>query len=113
MHGAIVADALRIPWIPVCTREGINSFKWEDWCASVSLDYRPYHLPAIWAPTPRAGLVRRASRRVKFSIATRALRRLASQARPTLSREDVLEQRLCELESRLEQLRRKELPLHR
>ena len=40
MHGAIVADALRVPWIPVRTSPRILPFKWQDWCASVQLPYR-------------------------------------------------------------------------
>ncbi len=40
MHGAIVADTLRVPWIPVRTSPRILPFKWRDWCASVQLPYR-------------------------------------------------------------------------
>ncbi|WP_286765753.1 MULTISPECIES: polysaccharide pyruvyl transferase family protein [Rhodopirellula] len=41
MHGAIVADSLRTPWIPVLTRCSINEFKWLDWCDSMDIRYRP------------------------------------------------------------------------
>jgi succinoglycan biosynthesis protein ExoV len=47
MHGAIVADIYRIPWIPI--RYGFRSldFKWQDWCNSMSLEYRPVDLPPL------------------------------------------------------------------
>jgi succinoglycan biosynthesis protein ExoV len=45
MHGAIVADALRVPWIPVRIRPSPVDFKWRDWCKSVALEYRPLQLP--------------------------------------------------------------------
>lgn len=34
MHGAIIADAYRVPWIPVITSANINIFKWNDWAKS-------------------------------------------------------------------------------
>jgi succinoglycan biosynthesis protein ExoV len=46
MHGAIVADTLRVPWVPVLCSPSILPFKWVDWTASVGLDFRPLTLPA-------------------------------------------------------------------
>ncbi len=46
MHGAILADTLRVPWIPVITSPIINAFKWRDWTMSLGLDYRPILLGA-------------------------------------------------------------------
>lgn len=46
MHGAIVADTLRIPWVPVVCSPAILPFKWIDWTESLDLDFRPVALPA-------------------------------------------------------------------
>ena len=51
MHGAIVADALRVPWIPVQIHGHINDFKWTDWCESVGLSYSP-HRPSHYLGKP-------------------------------------------------------------
>ena len=48
MHGAIVADALRVPWIAVRSSGQILNFKWEDWCSSLGLSYDPVVLPALY-----------------------------------------------------------------
>lgn len=48
MHGAIVADAFRVPWIPVACYDHILDFKWQDWCLSLNLEYRPKTVPSIW-----------------------------------------------------------------
>jgi succinoglycan biosynthesis protein ExoV len=112
MHGAIVADALRVPWIPVRSRDGINPFKWEDWCRSMALEYRPHLLPTLWPAVPHAGLVGRTRRHAKLTIAARALGRLSKQATPILSRTGVLRDRLDRLEDRLDRLRTTELAFH-
>jgi succinoglycan biosynthesis protein ExoV len=49
MHGAIVADTLRIPWIPVMISPEVSIFKWRDWASSLDLVYKPVALP----PTAR------------------------------------------------------------
>ena len=46
MHAAIVADTLRVPWVPVASSRQINSFKWLDWTMSMELEYEPVLLPA-------------------------------------------------------------------
>ena len=44
MHGAIIADALRVPWIPVYPLNPLNRMKWLDWAESLEVDYRPVSL---------------------------------------------------------------------
>lgn len=46
MHGAIVADTLRIPWIPVVISPAIDEFKWRDWCRSMEVPFEPIDLIA-------------------------------------------------------------------
>lgn len=46
MHGAIVADTLRIPWVPVVIAPTIDEFKWRDWALSMKVPFKPVHLPA-------------------------------------------------------------------
>jgi len=41
MHGAIVADALRIPWQPIILGSHVNQIKWQDWLDTVNLKYTP------------------------------------------------------------------------
>lgn len=45
MHGAILADAFRVPWVAVTTSPNINSFKWNDWADTVRVSYRPRYVP--------------------------------------------------------------------
>ncbi len=48
MHGAIFADSLRVPWIPVRMFEHINEFKWRDWLLSVGMEYEPARIFRIY-----------------------------------------------------------------
>ena len=45
LHGAVVADAVRIPWIPMQTRTSLEHFKWSDMTSSLGLPYDPQPLP--------------------------------------------------------------------
>jgi len=91
MHGAIVCDALRIPWTPVACYDRINTFKWRDWCATLGLVYRPVRLPSLW-PTPSFLRVRaRVERLVKLRRARRALRTLKNSPTTLLSTDAALD----------------------
>lgn len=38
MHGAILADAFRVPWVSVAISHHFNTFKWRDWAESVEVE---------------------------------------------------------------------------
>lgn len=48
MHGAIVADALRIPWSPVLIYDHILTSKWDDWLSTLDIEYAPQLIHPVW-----------------------------------------------------------------
>lgn len=49
MHGAIIADAYRIPFIPIKTIKTINNFKWNDYLNSMGLaDFNPALIDTLY-----------------------------------------------------------------
>lgn len=49
LHGAILADTYRVPWILVATPPIARSpFKWHDWAASIGKKYHAVDIPWLW-----------------------------------------------------------------
>lgn len=94
MHGAILADAFRTPWIPIKTSPGILDFKWQDWCASISVDYRPRPLTRLWRDRTRRNALVRINAFARSRLAARQLIRHA-RGTPVLS-SDAVRARLIE-----------------
>jgi succinoglycan biosynthesis protein ExoV len=102
MHGAIVADALGIPWIGVRTGgAGTLEFKWRDWCGSLALVYRPHHVVPLFASSPSDARLA-----VKKAVAAAQLSWISRTAHPQLSAPSVRRRRREQLHGRLELLRR-------
>ncbi len=105
MHGAIVADALRTPWLPVLPINTTHRQKWSDWADALSIDLRsqilrPSSLMELYVGFSggrgkvegRAGRVSRhalakPANRMLSMIAAEHLRKLA-RLEPQLSRDD-------------------------
>ena len=47
MHGAIVADIFRVPWIPAKTFKDKYNIKWNDWTQSLEMEYLPNKLYSL------------------------------------------------------------------
>jgi succinoglycan biosynthesis protein ExoV len=102
MHGAIVADALRVPWIPV-DFHGItlNNFKWNDWCESMDLEYNPF---VFIHGYPGDMVFKKTIRKIPvlYNIyLSMALQKIMTNPQPILSKDAVLNQKINQLQEKL------------
>lgn len=59
MHGAIVADVLRVPWIPILPLNHVNRNKWLDWSEALSTTLKPYKIFPSSIEEARLGVLRK------------------------------------------------------
>lgn len=121
MHGAIVADTLRVPWIPVLPINHAHRDKWFDWAEALRLNFKQHRLwpssPAEvafavryhpWLASVGAGLSKGpASRLSQPLIVYAAAERLAALAKeePCLSAAALLEDAFQQMLEKLRQLK--------
>lgn len=125
MHGAIVADVFRVPWIGVRAYEHINRFKWDDWGQSMKIDVKLHAMPSLFSKRKLSEMTSEAFQngaKPLQSIGERALkwrqqwirepltvRRLKKlkKVRPQLSRNSVLNDKSQQLLDILQTLKKK------
>jgi polysaccharide pyruvyl transferase len=123
MHGAIVADTLRVPWIALRPLVPLHHAKWHDWAATLDLRVEFEGLAAsslteLLHASPlmscrlgrlvvnrTAGRVRRLARSHFIAIAARALTQAAA-ATPQLSEPKALDRCQTRMLERLDAVRR-------
>ncbi len=101
MHGAIVADALRVPWISLKSNAGIPDFKWTDFCQSLGLEFtsnRFYRFNSISQKFPFLQPIE--IRRMVCYV-----RQIVRQAKFQLSKENILNDKLDRLEEKIYQFK--------
>lgn len=108
MHGAIVADALRIPWIPVVSHSNILSFKWQDWCQSIDVEYKPSYINRLHHPRQKLDILspaRLARDWARQRKAASELLNVAKTAHPTLSSDPKVESLTQQIYEKLEEFK--------
>lgn len=106
MHGAILADCMRTPWLPVNLLQH-NRFKWQDWFASVELEYVHHAIrPQIWDSKTSSllSVVKRPYQRMKVSRVRSELKRVLQKETPVLSSDAVMEARKLALSKVVEKI---------
>jgi succinoglycan biosynthesis protein ExoV len=58
MHGAIVADALRVPWAAIKTKSNILDFKWNDWMRTIGFSFDPLLIQRFTSRPSQKGILR-------------------------------------------------------
>jgi len=105
MHGAIIADALRVPWVPIITNPTILQFKWQDWCQSVGVNYQPSHIKRLHHPNQKRDIlspIRLVRDWVRQQESKSQLMHIAKNAQPTLSSDTCIENLTQEMNARLD-----------
>jgi len=102
MHGAICADALRVPWLPYKTNRKFNDFKWQDWLSTVDLTPEFATLPAIWERGPSEQLKRLVYTPIQKQIMKSKLKKLARSGRSYLSADKVHNENLLRIKNEVD-----------
>ncbi|TPW18559.1 MAG: Polysaccharide pyruvyl transferase [Halothiobacillaceae bacterium] len=110
MHGAILADALRVPWIPIHTSPHILEFKWRDWSLSMEMNHEFIYLPSLDTTITESADGR--ERQMAISNAkylVDILKKLPKQASPRLSESAVHAKKLTTLLAKIGDLEKEGL----
>jgi hypothetical protein len=109
MHGAILADAYRVPWRPcrLSSHDHENQthyFKWSDWMRSLELDSEFLVLPSIWTK-PGTRVWDDLKLLIKVRAAASILKKQASSANWVLSNSSLLKDRTDRILVEVQKLR--------
>lgn len=102
LHGAIAAEAFRVPWHPVYTNNDILTSKWEDWASAMELDLDFVRLPTIY-PKRRESLAGQIVGVAKDYACGRKLERISRSNGFVLGRDAVLNDRIRRMQERIDE----------
>ncbi|MFT6896505.1 MAG: succinoglycan biosynthesis protein ExoV [Paraglaciecola sp.] len=108
MHGAIIADAMRVPWIPYSSSTFLHEnethlFKWSDWCASMKIEFEDFILPRFWSVKGASIFSRFKQVIKKIFVCVRILKRVKYGSR-YLSDDIIFLEKICLLERQIESI---------
>lgn len=101
LHGSIIAESLRVPWIPVRSGQQVLQTKWDDWCETIGISYDPIPIPGIWRAD---GLPRRMVRAAKIEFGARLLTRIARTRAPLQAKDARISELIDRMQEKLRAL---------
>lgn len=84
MHGAIVADALRVPWVPIKTNQKILEFKWKDWLDGLNISYKPHYINRFYTGISRR-IWPKFPKYIDYQLICFQIKRVIKKAKPRMS----------------------------
>ncbi|PIE39471.1 MAG: hypothetical protein CSA53_01380 [Gammaproteobacteria bacterium] len=105
LHGAIIADAFGIPWLPISAMPHINAFKWQDWGEAIGQPYEPVRLKPIYAASSDAFL-KNTINSLKAKLNARALSKAVQNRSFYLSDRARLQKHIDLIDERLKNFRK-------
>ncbi|MEO1182387.1 MAG: polysaccharide pyruvyl transferase family protein, partial [Cyanobacteria bacterium J06636_28] len=84
MHGAIIADAFRVPWVPMVTNEKILEFKWRDWMDGLGIAYEPRRIKRLYRGISNQ-IFPKLPKYIDYQLICRQFRATIQNAQPLLS----------------------------
>jgi succinoglycan biosynthesis protein ExoV len=103
MHGAILADTLRVPWTPYMTTRGRHEFKWKDWCASLTMDYEPTYIHPLYTAV---NIKSQITNFIKQEIDYWKLKNIIESKSPKLSSDTIFYEKVSILQDKVEEFKR-------
>lgn len=106
-HGAVVAAAYGIPWIPVVSNREILEFKWRDWCSTIGAKYEPVFLPLLRAIRFRqsGSFLRKIKKECEAVLFERKLKKIATKHKTQVIDPGVIAVLFEKLEEKLDSLK--------
>lgn len=94
MHGAIIADAFRVPWAPIFAynylhEKDVAYFKWRDWLSTINVKFNPVVLPNLWENQEKHLLIHKIKEIIKINIINKKIRKIVNNEEYYLSNENV------------------------
>lgn len=112
LHGAIVADTLRTPWIAVQSNfKDYSEFKWNDWKMSMGIRKEINKIRRPWGRLQRDDhawkkILKIILGKVQIAKSAKIMKDIIDYVTPTLSKEELIQQKTDEYEKRKLQMKK-------
>lgn len=99
MHGAIVSDAFRVPWLPVFGIDSHFNFKWKDWSESMEVPFEFHKIKRLYIHSNQSFIYKAKSWINQKTVEKQFIK--LKNYHGTLSRDEILEDRIEKIKEKI------------